>query len=74
MPIKRLLDGESKFGSDERKILEVAFDRTLRLLHLVDRNDPIVDIVARKVIETGECCGFSDADQIAKQAASELQG
>ena len=52
MPIARLLQN-SNLGPAEREILNVAFIRALRLLHLVDRNDPVCEIVARKIIEIG---------------------
>jgi hypothetical protein len=52
MPISRLLD-ETNLTPERRHVLQLAFDNTLRKLDLVDRNDPICDIVARKVIELG---------------------
>jgi hypothetical protein len=52
MPISRLLD-EAKLTPERRHVLQLAFDSTLRKLDLVDRNDPICEIVARKVIEIG---------------------
>jgi hypothetical protein len=39
--------------------------RTLRLLHLVDRNEPLTDLVAKKVIEIGQS-GVRDPAEIAK--------
>jgi hypothetical protein len=50
MPIIRLLE-ETSLTPERRHVLQLAFDRTLRKLDLVDRNDPICDIVARRVIE-----------------------
>jgi hypothetical protein len=52
MPINRLL-GDSKLAPEQREMFNLAFIRTLRALHLVDRNDPICEIVARKIIEIG---------------------
>jgi hypothetical protein len=52
MPIARLLQN-SNLGPAQQEILNLAFIRALRLLHLMDRNDPICEIVARKVIEIG---------------------
>jgi hypothetical protein len=37
----------------------------------VDRNDPIADIVARKIIEVG-ATGISDPEQISKTAIEQL--
>ena len=52
MPINRLLE-DTNLTPERRHVLELAFDHTLRKLGLVDRNDPICDLVARKVIEIG---------------------
>jgi hypothetical protein len=52
MSIDRLLT-DSKLTPEERSVLKLAFDRTLRKLYLVDRNDPVCEIVARKIIEIG---------------------
>lgn len=68
MPIKRLL-GNASPADTER--LTQAFVATLKSLHLVDRNDPICEIVARKVIEI-DAAGTHDPDEIAKAATREL--
>jgi hypothetical protein len=52
MPINRLLQN-SKLKPAEREVLNLAYIRALRLLHLKDRSDPICEIVARKIIEIG---------------------
>ena len=52
MAITRLLQ-KSNLGPAQQEILNLAFIRALRLLHLVDRNDPVCEIVARKIIEIG---------------------
>jgi len=46
MPISNLL-GDSKLSPEQIEQLTVAFDRALRALHLVDRNDPVFEVVAR---------------------------
>jgi hypothetical protein len=52
MPIRPLLEGEpTAFGPDEITAITVAFDQTLRELRLVDRGDPAVALVARRMIE-----------------------
>jgi hypothetical protein len=66
MPIRRLLAG-SKLGTDEIEILTRAFDKALRLLQLVDRNDPLTEMVARKIIEAG-AGAIRDPAEIAKRA------
>lgn len=53
MPINRLLMG-SKLGQEEIAKLNAAYTYALRSLSLVDRNDPLCEMLARKVIEIGE--------------------
>lgn len=70
MPINRLFrDGKIKPEEVER--LNRAFTFTLHRLHLVDRSDPICDIVARKVIEI-DAAGTHDPEEIAKLATKQL--
>jgi len=70
MPINRLLQN-SKLEPAEREVLNLAFIRALRLLHLVDRNDPVCEIVARKVIEIG-ATGAGDPVVISEIAVRKL--
>jgi len=51
MPINRL--PKDKRAPEEIELLNKAFNRALNLLDVVDRNDPLCDMVARKVIEVG---------------------
>jgi hypothetical protein len=70
MPISNLL-GDSKLSPEQIEQLTVAFDRALRALHLVDRNDPVCEIVAREIIEIGQS-GLLDSEAIAETAVKEL--
>lgn len=70
MPINRLLK-EGKIRPEEVERLNEAFTFTLKLLSLVDRNDPLCDIVARRVIEIDRT-GTHDPQEIAKRAAKEF--
>jgi hypothetical protein len=70
MPIHRLLT-DSKLGPDEIENLNRAFEQALRSLHLVDRNDPVTEIVGRKIIEVA-ASGVSDAAEIARTAVQWL--
>lgn len=54
MPIKQYIKGD--LGSAEINRLNVAYAKTLRVLGLVDRHDPITDLVAKKVVEVGTSC------------------
>jgi len=67
--IGRLLENSS-LPLEEVSRLVAAYERTLRVLHLVDRNDPVTQIVAKKVIEIGERGG--DAVEISRLAVKEL--
>jgi len=67
MPINRLLQ-QGKIAQDEVDRLNHAFTLTLKSLHLIDRSDPVCDIVARKVIEIDKA-GTHEPQQIAMLAA-----
>jgi hypothetical protein len=48
---------EASFGPDEIGQMTAAYEEALRILGLIDRNDPITEILAKKIIEiarTGE--------------------
>ena len=49
MPVRPLLEAEA-FGPDEVKVLVSAFEASLKALRLVDRKDPAVLMVAKRVI------------------------
>ena len=70
MPIRRLLAG-SELGTDEIEILTGAFDQALRLVSVVDRNDPLTEMIARKVIEIGATT-IRDPAEIANLAVKKL--
>ncbi|NYG46388.1 hypothetical protein GGD67_003859 [Bradyrhizobium sp. IAR9] len=48
-----------------------AYERTLHALCLVDRNDPIADLIAKKIIELGQR-GVREAKQLSALAIEEL--
>jgi hypothetical protein len=49
--IDQPFDREKRAAPEEIERLRSAFDSALRTLNLVDRNDPICEIVARKMIK-----------------------
>jgi hypothetical protein len=53
MPIYRLLQNVP-MGPEEIARLTMAYEETLRTIGLVDRNDPITEMIARKIIEIGQ--------------------
>lgn len=70
MPIHQLL-ANTPLRPEEIDVLVKAYEDTLRGLHLVDRDDPIAKIVAKKVIEIAHG-GLRDPAQICAQAIKEL--
>ena len=70
MPLDRMLK-DRHFQPDQIRLLDQAFKRALRRLDLVDRNDPLTEIVAKKVIEVGQS-GIRDPDEIASTAIRAL--
>lgn len=50
IPISRRIS-DIQIAPEQRHILELAFKHTLRKLDLVDRNDPVCDLVARKMLD-----------------------
>jgi hypothetical protein len=53
MPIRRELQTRA-FGPEDIKIITAAFEDALGQLKLVDRSDPLAEIVAKKMIEIAE--------------------
>jgi hypothetical protein len=62
---------DSKLKPEEIARLNKAYAFTLRSLSLVDRNDPLTEIVARKVIEIS--ASVHDPAEIAKMAVKGLR-
>jgi len=70
MAIYRLLQN-SPLGPEEIAVLTDAYERTLRKLNLVDRSDPMTEIIAKKIIELGQR-GVREATQLSELALKEL--
>jgi hypothetical protein len=70
MPINRLLK-VGKHTSEEIELLKKAFDLALHSMGLVDRNDPLCEMVARKVIDAG-ATGLSKPREIAEMAVARI--
>jgi hypothetical protein len=69
MPINRLLDF-SKLTPEEIERLNRAFTLALRSLSLLDRNDPLTELVARNIIEIGAT--VLDPTELAEAAIKRL--
>jgi hypothetical protein len=52
MPIDRFL-ADRNITPERRHILMLAYNQALRKLNLIDRDDAVCELVARKVIEIG---------------------
>jgi hypothetical protein len=70
MTIQSLLK-TTTFGPEEIERLVTAYQQTLRALNLKDRNDPITQLVAEKIIAIGRL-GIEDPAEISKLALKEL--
>jgi hypothetical protein len=58
-------------GPEEISRLSTAYEQTLKALSLKDRNDPLTEMIAKKIIEIGQT-GVKDPDQISKIAIKGL--
>jgi hypothetical protein len=70
MPINRLI-AQGSFELPEIERLQKAYEITLKALCLVDRSDPLTELVARKIIQISGT-GIDDPAQLSKLAIKEL--
>jgi hypothetical protein len=70
MAIYRIFQN-SPMGPEEISRLSTAYEQTLKALSLKDRNDPLTEMIAKKIIEIGQT-GVKDPDQISKIAIKGL--
>jgi hypothetical protein len=70
MAIKRLIE-KGSFDRLEIERLQTAYEITLKALCLVDRNDPLTELVAREIIQIGGT-GVHDPAQRSARAIKEL--
>jgi hypothetical protein len=66
MTFQRLFK-DTAFGPEDIERLVTAYEQTLRALRLKDRNDPITQLVAEKIIAIGRL-GIEDPAEISKLA------
>jgi hypothetical protein len=71
MTIRRLLKDTELANPQEVERLNRAYRDVLRSLHLVDRNDPVAEIVAKTVIGIG-ATGVRNSSEISKIAVKRL--
>jgi hypothetical protein len=70
MPIYRLLQNVPMGPEDIRRLI-TAYEKALQTIGVVDRNDSIAEMVAKKIIEIGQT-GVRDPTDISAQAIKEL--
>jgi hypothetical protein len=58
-------------GPEEIRRLTTAYEQTLRTIGLVDRNDPITELIAKKIIEIAQT-GVREPADISALAIKEL--
>jgi hypothetical protein len=71
MPITPYLDGTC-FDREIRRVMGVAFEAALSGLRLADPSDPIVAIVAEKIIELARA-GERNPDRLCEQALIDVR-
>ena len=71
MPIQKLL-ATGEFTAEQQNACALAFHSTLGRLGLVDRNDPLCEMIARKIIEI-EASGTGSAAAITELALKHFQ-
>ena len=71
MAIYRLLQ-KSAFGPEDIRLLATAYENALRALKLNDRDDPITQLVAKRIIEAAQT-GLRDPDSLCATAIKDLK-
>jgi hypothetical protein len=70
MPLSRLLEGGAFDQSDINR-MGAAYEAALQLLRLYDKDDPLCELVARKIIEVMQS-GVRDPSHLCAKALREL--
>ncbi len=71
MPITQFLDG-FKFDPEAKRVMGVAFEMTRAALRLTERDDPVIAIVAKKIIELAKE-GERNPDLLCERALNDLR-
>ncbi|MCA1375929.1 MULTISPECIES: hypothetical protein [Bradyrhizobium] len=71
MPILRLI-ANVDLTREQEHVLELAFNHALRKLDLVDRSDPICDLLAKRMIDI-HMRGVTDAVALAEITVREIR-
>jgi hypothetical protein len=68
VPIRRYLAADSSFGAEDLKHIGEAFSAALDKLGLRDRSDPMVEMVARRIIRAA-MAGVRDPSRLTEIGA-----
>ena len=71
MAIYRMIR-EAVFEPEAIERMTAAYEQALKVLQLTDRNDPITELVARKIIEIAKV-GERDVDRLCQRALAALK-
>ncbi len=71
MPITIYFDGYRP-DPETKRVIGVAFEMTRAALRLVDRDDPVVAMIAKKIIELAKA-GERNPDLLCERALSDLR-
>lgn len=71
MPISRLI-ANINLTREQEHVVELAYNHALRKLNLVDRNDPICDLIAKRMIDLHRR-GVTDAVALAEITIREIR-
>jgi hypothetical protein len=71
MPITPYLDGH-KFDAETKRVIGVAFEMTRAAIRLMDRDDLVVAIIAKKIIELAKA-GERNPDLLCERAVKDLR-
>ena len=70
MTIHRLIQNLA-FNQDDIERLTAAYEEALRALHISDRDDPVNEVIARRIVE-GARAGVRDIDALCQMAIKDL--
>jgi pyrimidine operon attenuation protein/uracil phosphoribosyltransferase len=70
MPVYRLLQN-MPMGPEEISRLTTAYEQALRAIGIVDRGDPLAELLARKIVEVAQT-GIREPADISTQAIKEI--
>jgi hypothetical protein len=71
MPIASFLDGQ-RLDPETRRVMGVAFEMARAALRLIDRDDPAVAMLAKRIIELAKA-GADNPDLLCEQVLNELR-